>query len=255
MQPWADVQAQFAVALLDAGRAAPPTVQGTADRFAVYRNNVVVSLLDALQDRFPVTCALVGEEFFRAMCRLFMQRHPPSSRMMMFYGDELPAFIASFEPASSVPYLADVASLESAWTYAYHAADAASLEISALHSMDARSLASGTVRLHPSVRLIRSKCAAASIWSAHQCDDLSAVDTQRPEDVLIVRPAKEVCVHHLAAGALTFVEALLSGRSIQQAAASALVDNAQFDAGAQIVALLSMGAVTAIDAHTREHAA
>lgn len=33
-------------------------------RFAVCRNNVMVSLIDALADTFPVVQALVGEEFF-----------------------------------------------------------------------------------------------------------------------------------------------------------------------------------------------
>lgn len=38
-----------------------------ARRFAVYRNNVAVSLLAALADRFPVIERLIGPDFFAAM--------------------------------------------------------------------------------------------------------------------------------------------------------------------------------------------
>jgi hypothetical protein len=47
----------FACALLDAAHAVPATIQGAARRradrrFAVYRNNVVAGLIDALAQRF-----------------------------------------------------------------------------------------------------------------------------------------------------------------------------------------------------------
>ena len=63
-------QHAFAEALLAADAACPPgltTWNGSAPekRFAIYRNNVVVSLIDALADSFPVTQELVGEALLR----------------------------------------------------------------------------------------------------------------------------------------------------------------------------------------------
>lgn len=68
-------QSAFAAALLNPDLPCPgglSTWNGSAPatRFAVYRNNVTVSLVDALADTFPVLQALVGEEFFRAMARV-----------------------------------------------------------------------------------------------------------------------------------------------------------------------------------------
>ena len=62
-------QASFAEALLDPDRRVPDGVTShthpaPAKRFAVYRNNVVVSLIDALATRFPAVQRIVGEEFF-----------------------------------------------------------------------------------------------------------------------------------------------------------------------------------------------
>ena len=69
-------QAAFAAALLYPARPCPPGLHAwngsdPAARLAVYRNNVVSSLIDALADTFPVVQQLVGEEFFRAMAGVF----------------------------------------------------------------------------------------------------------------------------------------------------------------------------------------
>src|ERR1700682_5758795 len=102
------------------------------ERFAVYRNNVVVGLVSALEARFPATRKIVGEDFFKGAAKLFAATQPPRSPLMMFYGDGFPAFLADFEPAREVPYLADVARLEAARTRAHHAADAKPLAPAAL---------------------------------------------------------------------------------------------------------------------------
>jgi hypothetical protein len=63
-----------------------------ARRFAVYRNNVVVSLIDALADTFPVTQELVGEDFFRAMAGVFVRHAPPTSALLAEYGEGFSGF-------------------------------------------------------------------------------------------------------------------------------------------------------------------
>ena len=121
-------QAEFAGALLSTVRPVPAAVKGAAQgrverRFAVHRNTVAASLIEALQARFPVVQRLVGEDFFRAMARAFVALEPPSSPLLFLYGESFAAFIARFTPAAPLPYLADVARLEYARGLAYHAAD------------------------------------------------------------------------------------------------------------------------------------
>ena len=101
-------QSDFRAALLDPSCPAPDGVQNpdgvpATKRFDVYRNNVAVSLTDALETAFPVVNKLVGTDFFRAMAGVYLRAHPPSSPVMMFYGDEMPDFLAGFGPAQSVP--------------------------------------------------------------------------------------------------------------------------------------------------------
>lgn len=85
------VQSALAAALLDPDAPCPVGLTAwngsdPARRFAVYRNNVVVSLIDALAATFPVTLELVGEEFFRAMAGVFVRAVPPTSALLAEYG-------------------------------------------------------------------------------------------------------------------------------------------------------------------------
>src|SRR3546814_4089632 len=66
------------------------------------------------------------------MARLYVKDVPPRSRVLAFYGDSLPAFIETFSPTASVPYLADVARLEMLRVRAYHAADSTPLSTDAI---------------------------------------------------------------------------------------------------------------------------
>src|SRR5450830_2078243 len=104
----------FAAALLAPDQACPDGLfssngADSASRFAVYRNNVHGSLINALASAYPVTLQLVGDEFFRAMAGCYVQANPPSSPVISAYGATFSSFIQGFEPAASVPYLADVA--------------------------------------------------------------------------------------------------------------------------------------------------
>jgi hypothetical protein len=239
-------QSQFATALLQPG-ATPrgtTTARGAPDpaRFAVYRNNVVAGLSKALEQRFPVTARLVGEEFFRGMARAFIAGHRPHSPLIADYGDELPGFIESFDAAAAVPYLADVARIEMLWTRAYHAADAVPIGVEALAGVAAEALPTLRLGGHPSAALIRSAYPAGSIWGAHHQDVPGSVGHARPETILVVRPDADVTVHVLPAEDAAFAEALFGGATLGAAAEQAAAADTAFDFGAALVGLIGLGA-------------
>lgn len=217
-------QSAFALALLDRARPPPTGLvswngSDPAQRFAVYRNNVMVSLIDALAAKFPVACQLVGAEFFRAMVRRFAAEHPPSSPIMAEYGELFPDFIAGFPPAQAVPYLADVATLEAARVRAYHAMDADSFGREEFASIDPATLDDLTFCLHPSAAIVQSRFAIVALWDAHQGRrDIGSVDPFHPEDALIVRPDMTVEVTSLPPGVAVFLECLRRGDNLGDAA-------------------------------------
>ncbi len=241
-------QTAFAAALLDPGLAPPDGLvawngSDPARRFAVYRNNVIVSLVDALADAFPVTQELVGEDFFRAMARVFAFAHPPGSRLMAFYGAEFPAFVGTFPPAAGVPYLADVARLEYLRVQAYHAADAAPMPADKLAAAldDPETLPSLRVVLHPSLRVLASRFAVASLWGAHQgLLDISEVVPEVPETVLVLRQGLDVEVLRISPADGAFIAALRDCAGLGEAAQAA---DLQFDPTGALGLLLQKGAV------------
>lgn len=245
-------QASFANALRD--RLAPPPAGLTAwngsdpaARLAVYRNNVWVSLIDALADGFPVTQALVGEDFFRAMAQCFIAAHLPRSALLVEYGGDFPDFIAGFAPAGSVPYLADVARLECLRVRAYHAADADPVapERLQLALSQPETLGQWRIRLHPALSVLASDYAVVTLWAAHQgVGELGAIDPSQAETALVLRAGLEVEVIRLAAGATGFIQHVLGEACLGIAVEQALGRAADFDFSQTLALLLRAGAIT-----------
>lgn len=244
-------QADFAAALFDPERPLPGGVTSArgepdARRFDVYRNNVVVSLTKALMQRFRVSARLVGEEFFRMMARAFIEVEKPRSPLLFAYGEGFPDFIETFYPADPMPYLADVARIERAWTNAYHAADAVPLGVADLAGMDAALLPALRLVRHSAAALIRSAYPAGSIWAAHQDEEFVSPKHNGPETVLVVRPDMEVGVHIVPEQDAGFAVALLAGDTLGAAAESAAKADPRFDFGQAVVGLVGLGAFSVI---------
>ena len=243
-------QKEFAAALLQetAAPAGLTTARGAPDprRFAVYRNNVMAGLTRALEQRFPVTVRLVGEEFFRGMAERFIAGSRPRSPLLAEYGDDFPDFIEGFEAAATVPYLADVARLEAAWSNAYHAAEAAPIDPGAVAGIAAEALPTARLTRHPAAALVGSAYPVGSIWAAHQSEVVEPVVRSGPESVLIVRPGAEVTVHVLPQRDAPFAAAVLEGAALGEAAERALAAEAGFDFGAALVGLVGLGAFSGV---------
>lgn len=244
-------QKDFADALLASSPQCPPglcssTGSDPARRFAVYRNNVRGSLLNALADSYPVVAQLVGEEFFEAMGHVYISAHPPRSPLLNDYGQDFADFIQGFAPAGSLPYLGAVARLERLRVEAYHAADAQPLEPSwLLAAMNLpEHLGQLQLHLHPSLRSLHSNYAVVSLWAAHQDGrHWPSFYLHREQHALILRNGLEVQVLTVDAGCLVFIDSLRSQQPLAIAAAHALDVQADFDLGRCLGLLLGHGAL------------
>jgi hypothetical protein len=241
-------QTTFAAALLDPQLDCPEGLFSSngadpASRFAVYRNNVQSSLINALAHSYPVVVQLVGNEFFRAMAGIYLLGNAPQSPLIKDYGDHFAQFIDGFEPASSVPYLADIALLERLRTLAYHAADAQPLSHEQIGAAlaDSQTLSELSVGLHPSLNLLTSAFAVVGIWAAHQQDaTLTGIDLHREQHALILRNGLDVEVCLIEPGAFAFIHNLQSGQPLIQAAQYAPA----FDLSRILALLISHNAIT-----------
>ncbi|MEO5756137.1 MAG: DNA-binding domain-containing protein [Mesorhizobium sp.] len=249
-----DLLGEFSSAILDPARPVPDGVVGpdglpSARRFAVYRNNVVVGLIDTLAAAYPVVERLVGAPFFKAMAAAYAVRHPPRSPIMLDYGDGFADFIATFPPASPVPYLADVARIERAWVEAYHEREAVPATPQQLATIPPERFGDAVLVLHPTIRLLSSPFPAVTIWQMNSAGaNPDPVDrTDGSENALIVRCAAEVEVRRLAPDSLFFVGALQQGATPSDAAKQALRVNPRFDLLDNLVAVIGLGLVIGWD--------
>jgi len=239
-------QSGFAQALLDPARPVPEGVvshRGDSDprRFAVYRNNVHVGLVGVLRAKYPVCARLVGEDFFTAMARTYVADHKPSSPIMMHYGADFAAFVRTFDPARSLPYLPDVAALEEAWSIAYNAADDRPAQIAEIAAAGADALPRLRLRAHPAATLVSSDFPVGTIWSAHQAEAVAPV-RGGAEAVLVTRPHADVTVTVIPAADAVLVQNLFAGADIGDAAERALDVAPEFDFGRALVGLCALGA-------------
>ena len=244
--------AAFAPGLTDPSIATPEDViaapgKGVVKRYNVYRNNVTVSLIDALAAVYPAIQRITGADFFRAMARFHLRATPPASPLLFEYGRDFPAFIESYEYAREMPWLADIARIERAWLDAYHAADLPVLAAEALAGIEPALLAEVRFTPHAAARVVRSRYPAVAIFAMNRNDGpVTPLRSSGAEDALVTRPEDEVLVSRLPAGGAAFLTHLLEGASLGEAVAAAFEEAPSFDIQGNLAGMLSAGVFTGI---------
>lgn len=199
-----DLQAAFAAHVAGGDRAdlvAEVVGDGVSAeaRLRVHRHHIAHSLGSALAATFSTVHALVGDAFFRGMAQRFVGERLPAQPVLAEYGADFPAFVAGYEPAAALPYLADIARLDWALNVAFHS-----------------SAPDGTT-------LINSRYPLDRIWAAAQpgaSDD--TVDLgDGGADLLVLRRADDAAFIVLTVGEVAFVAALADGKSLEGAAEQA----------------------------------
>ncbi len=238
------MQKNFAAALLNPDLPVPREVKGQASRrYAVYRNNVTVSLVRALEANFPAVRRLLGDTYFAGLAREFAQAHPPKSPLMFFYGDVFAGFLEEQSDLADYPYLADVARLEQQWRLSYHEQDAPCLSPEAIAALNDDQLAQLRLTPHPAFALLSSRFAMHSIFLANRGDGTSTANSfADPEYVIISRPHLTVEIQTVSEATFVFFRALVTGETLGAAADVAFQVDANLDLTQCIATLLSVGA-------------
>ena len=187
-------------------------------RFEVYRNNVFAGLTGVLESRFPVVSRILGAEFFRGFACQFIERHPPQSPALVFYGSNFADYMRASEDCAEVPYLAGVASIEWELHRCYHAADDVILTADDL-TRDGSTPEAMTFRWAASAGIVCSQYPAYGIWRAN-----ARAEQSRPlrliaqaETVLITRRGLGCDAVLMPPGGAEFARSLSAGETLSQA--------------------------------------
>jgi len=198
----------------------------------IYRNNVFISLTEALHAIYPVVARLVGEGFFHYAADAFIHAYPPHQGNLHDFGGDFAEFLAGFTPAASLVYLPDVARLEWSYHQVFHAAEAAPLAMDALQAVPEEDCGGLRFNLHPATRLLASEYPVLTIWEANQASytgddtvDLSAGG----EKLMIVRRQMEMQFERLSEGDYSLLAAFAAGQPFSQACTAALSAEPEYD--------------------------
>ena len=242
----------FAAALLDPDIDIPTGAGRDGEekpkRFAVYRNNVVVSLIESVKAGFPAVHCLLGDENFTLVARNYIAQSPPSSPMMQNYGETFPHFLSAFPPLAESRFLADVAQLERNWLESYHAIDAEVLKPEDLAGLEPEQTLELRFAVHPAAKLLRSPYPVYDLFAAREeFPDMDAIDFDAGQSVLTTRGYLQVAVTHLDVATATFIESLMNKQSLAEAIGAAMEIDENFAPGTAIATMLETGIFSKID--------
>lgn len=211
----ADLQGAYRAYLLsgDSAPLAPAIVEDAFDageRLAIYRNNFLISLTEALKANFPVTRQLLGEDFFAEAAQRFVRAHPPRQPCLFEYGADFSAYLSALPQLGSMLWVAEVARFEFARIAAYNAPREVYLTAPQLATLSPDRLDGLPIGLARHVVVFESEAPVLALWTAHQAPEpnLAGIDlTPRPRTLLICRPHLSLTVVELEPATLRFLDA------------------------------------------------
>jgi len=214
-------------------------------RLQIYRNNTRISLVEALKANFPVVARLVGDGFFGFAADRFLRAEPPRVPCLAEYGSTFPGFLARFEPAANLPYLADVARLEWAIDEAVRAPDEAPLDPSSLAAIPKEQYPRLRFALQASVRFLSSPYPVKRIWLANQPGAAEeSIDLDGGGGALLVmRRGFDAALIELEGAEHAFLVAIEAGNTIEAAFAEAATRDPAFDLAAGLARQFQRGSL------------
>jgi Putative DNA-binding domain len=259
MPKLAEIQTRFRGVIvqrdLDIAASLRPLLAGGHDpqrRLAIHQRNYQQSLTEALLVKFPATGWLMGTSFLIEAAERFVCDHPPAAPCIAEYGAEFPAFLARSPRTEPAPYLKDFAELEWCIGEVAIAVDHPPLEAQAFSGIHSDALPNLFLSLQPGLRFLRLGWPVDELMALYLSDTAPERMDLSPADTWIeVRGARgNFHMTRLDPAEFIFRKSIAEGRSIGDAADSALDFHAAFDPGTALAALISSGLVIGLAAHS-----
>jgi hypothetical protein len=223
----ADLQAAYRGYLLSADSAAlaPAIVADSFDgpeRLAIYRNNFLLSLVEALKANFPVTLQLLGKDFFEQAARRFVLVQPPQRPCLFEYGAGFADHLRNLPQLATRPYIVDMARFEFARIAAYNAPVEPAVTPETLIGLSPEQLEALPIRRARHALVVAVRAPVLALWQAHQAaePDFADIDmTARSQAMLVCRPDQALTYQELDLSVSAFLLAAESETSLGSAAA------------------------------------
>lgn len=188
----------------------------------VYARGYVARLTEALGETYEACWRVLGDEGFFAAAKDYIGRTPSLSYNLSDYGAGFAAHLESDEElAAAAPYLGDLARYEWEFKELFHLAPRAGLSAA---DLAARAKPDSRFRFGGALRLLALKHRVYDLWRRDRADDTPIADAEWAGEQRLALYKKEgnpIFVRELSAPEHAALEALIAGRTLDEALASA----------------------------------
>jgi len=223
-----NVQDEFAE-LMNTDESQNSDIITPAAHMKIYKNNMIASLQQTLQETYKMIVQLVGEDFFRLAAREYIHRYPSLSGNLHDYGEYFSDFLEEFFPVRNLPYLPEVAKFE--WTahLLHYANGGGELDPKSMESLSPDQFHELHFNLHPASALIQFQYPILRIIDLckGEMDEEINLD-EGGVNLLIIRRELEIMLVPLALSEFTFLSALNKNASLGDALDETLVIDPEF---------------------------
>jgi hypothetical protein len=214
------VQGAFQQYLLTGDTGIETHVVGTArvsvaTRLEIYGAGYGARLTEALETSFPVLAELLGGSDFAELAAAYIRSHESTFASIRYYGGALAEFLAQDPAYAEIPILSELARWEWMMTETFDAADAPTLDASAMAGAAPEEWAQLRFEWHPSIRRLPLWWNVPQIWNAltRQTQQPEARLAAEAEQWLLWRKELEIFFRSLPPAEAAALDAARSGSS------------------------------------------
>lgn len=213
-------------------------------RLHVYRNNVLEKLTKVLEITYPTIHALVGEDFFKQVAKLYIRKSPPTGGCVNLYGESFPDYINTFKETSPLPYLYDVALYDWYFNTAFYAPNDEPINNQLLGALSPEEFSKKICVFRSSVHLIESNYPLTSIREFCDPENPNKDDNidinKGGEKLLVYRPDLKIKVLLLENDEFLMLTCLNTKKTIEESLEIVISSHPAFDFQAFLQKIFSL---------------
>jgi len=213
----------------------------------IYQHSAIANITNALSLSYPVIEKLVGDNFFKAMCREYILQNWPATGNMDDYGECFSQFIAEFKQTKQLTYLEDVARFEWLFHQSSLADDSSNFDWSALASITESDVLKLKFLLSPPVKLINCKVAIDKIWQMNQANAQEDIELCLEENsetfIVLFRQGLKTEMMTIAASEFALLQSFSEGNNFEAVIESARAIDANIPIDSNLQKYIELGLI------------
>ena len=201
----------------------PSRSLGAAERLGIYAWMYYARLVEVLEEEYPTTRKILGDEVFDRACRRYIDRHPSTGRTLQCMSADFPAFLSRHLRGDARRLVAcDVARIERAMEDVFDAPMAEPLTHEQVSAVGPDQWATARLVLNPALQLLTLRTPANDVMNAIRRGQRWRNPAPRAAHVLVHRHRYRIHRNKLDPAPFVLLSALGDGRPLGAAVALAL---------------------------------